>query len=307
MTPAAEKVAALFSGFPNWRRRLMGTLQVVIDDSGRGHESHLVLGGCILTVEEWLSFAEQWKKILDEPPAISYFKMREANARQGQFKGFSVQERDAKMWRFISTILLYRPHGIRVVVDTLAYRRAFAGQLSKELDYPTFLASHEVIHAVMRVQQLGTLPDNAPAKFVFDEQGKESDMFLYTWSICMPPPPSSKINLALMPSRPIIEDDKTFLPLQVADLFAWHYWSDVAAKKQNKEPSSPFWGALKTIPIIESELGEKRLSQLIEGLRRFAKEEKIVFPHDLPKKWQKYVRKELAQRKAAGRNRRDAK
>jgi hypothetical protein len=279
----------------------MSVLQVVIDDSGRGQESHLVLGGCILTVEEWISFTEQWKKILDEPPTISYFKMREANALRGQFTGFSRQERDAKVWRFISTILMHRPHGIRVVVDTSAYRRAFSGQFSRELDYPTFLASQEVIHAVMRAQQLHELPDDGPAKFVFDEQGKESDMFLYMWSIVMPQPPSSNINMALMPSRPTIEDDKNFLPLQVADLFAWHYWSDITARSQNKTTASPFWQAIKTVPVIDSQLDEKRLSKLIDGLRKFAKEEKILFPSDHPAKWQKAVRKELAERKASGR------
>jgi hypothetical protein len=278
----------------------MNVLQVVTDDSGRGQESHLVLGGCILTVEEWLSFTEQWKKIIDEPPAISYFKMREANALRGQFSGFTEHERDAKVWRLISTVLLHKPHGVRVVVDTSAYRQKFSGQLSRELDYPTFLASHEVIHAVMRAQQIGRLPADGPARFVFDEQGKESDMFLYMWSIVMPPPPSSKINMALMPSRPIIEDDKTFLPLQMADLFAWHYFADVVANRQNKEQTSPFWQALKTIPIIESELDEKRLSKLIDGLRRFAKEERILFPNDLPPKHQKALRKELAKRKAQG-------
>jgi hypothetical protein len=77
----------------------------------------------------------------------------------------------------------------------------------------------------------------------------------------------------------------------------------VDAKRQKKEPASPFWGALKTIPIIESELDEKRLSKLIEGLRKYAEEERILFPNDLPPKWQKAVRKELAKRKAMGRNR----
>jgi len=282
----------------------MGTLQVVIDDSGRGDET-LVLGGCILPVEVWLSFTDQWQKVLDEAPTIAYFKMSEAISLRGEFARFSKQQRDAKVWKLISVILLHQPYGVRVVVDASAYRKTFSGQLSRELDYPTFIASHEVIFAVMRAQQLGTLPDDAAARFVFDEQGKESDMFLYMWSVVMPPPPSNKINMALMPSRPIIEDDKKFLPLQVADLFAWHYWSEAVAKKQDKEPSSPFWAALKTVPVIESELEQSRLTKLIDGLRRFAKEEKILFPNDLPEKWQKKVRKELAQRKAEGRNRRN--
>jgi hypothetical protein len=220
LSEPAQRVAALFSGFPDWRRRLMGVLQVVVDDSGRGQGSHLVLSGCILTVEEWISFTEQWKNVLDEPPAISYFKMREANALRGQFANFSRQERDAKVWRFISIILMHRPHGVRVVVDASAYGRAFSGQFSRELDYPTFLASQEVIHAVMRAQQLHDLPDDGPAKFVFDEQGKESDMFLYIWSTVMPPPPSPNINLALMPSRPMVEDDKNFYPYRPP--IYWH-------------------------------------------------------------------------------------
>jgi hypothetical protein len=298
---SAQRVLALFSGFPNWRRRLMGVLQVVVDDSGRG-QSTLVLGGCIATVDEWIAFTEQWKRVLDEPPAIEYFKMREAHGLSGQFEKFGETERDIKVWRLVSVLMMMRDvRGVRVIVDLSAYRRYFTGQIAKGMDYPTFLASHEVVHAVMRGQLDGKLPKDGPAKFVFDEQGKESDMFLYSWSENMPRPADAKMN-AVVPPRPVIEDDKTFLPLQAADLFAWHYANELSVKKQNRESDSPFWSAIKTFPVIHSELGEERLSKLITGTHVFADKEGMIFEYQLSSKMKKMIRKEMAQRKAEGRS-----
>lgn len=269
----------------------MGVLQVIIDDSGRG-QSRLVLGGCILPVDDWVSFTDQWRTILDEAPAIKYFKMREAHGLYGQFERFGEQQRDVKVWRLISVILMYGFYGVKVVVDAAAYQRTFRGQIGREIDYPTLLASHEVVHAVMRAQIDGTLPGDAPAKFVFDEQGKESDMFLYTWSESMPRPSDLRMN-SLLPSRPAVEDDEVFLPLQAADLFAWHY--------AKQESDSPFGGAIRTFPVIYSELGEERLSKLIAGVHAFANKEGIIFEYQLSPKMKRSIRKEMSQRKSVGR------
>src|ERR1035438_8201059 len=101
LTEQAQRVVALFNGFPDWRKRIMAVLQVVVDDSGRGQPPYLVLAGCILDVERWTAFTDLWQAILDEHPRIEYFKMQEANGREDQFAGFTSEARDKKLWRFV--------------------------------------------------------------------------------------------------------------------------------------------------------------------------------------------------------------
>ena len=109
---------------------------------------------------------------------------------------------------------------------------------------------------------------------------------------------------ALVPTCPTIEDDKTFLPLQAADLLVWHYRQELLARKQGVSPESPFWDALKTLPLVESDLDEARLSKLMATLNRVADEDGCIFEYQLLDIEPKRMRKKMAQRKAIGRTRR---
>jgi hypothetical protein len=279
----------------------MAVLQAVIDDSGRGQPPNLVLAGCILDTDSWSSFTDLWQAILDEPPTISYFKMKEANSRTGEFFGFSAEERDKKLWQFISALLLFDCHAVCVSVDTTSYAKHFRGRIGKAMDYPTFLASLEVVGMVMRSQSEGRIPKHAPVTYVFDDQGKEADMFLYLWSKAAPALPPSPFGKELMPLRPAFKEDKTFLPLQAADLLAWHYRYALIAEKEGVSFQNPFWDALQTIPCEKSELDDERLSKLISGIQQNAEKEGWIFEPDLPEKYRRLARRIMAKRAASGR------
>jgi hypothetical protein len=112
--------------------------------------------------------------------------------------------------------------------------------------------------------------------------------------------PSPPFDPRLMPSRPAFEDDKKFLPLQVADLLAWHYrWAKV---NEGKDLHNPFWEAIKTIPCEKSELNEERLMKMTERVRRNSDSMGCMFEYQMPQKDRKVARKSLAQRKAIGRS-----
>src|SRR4051812_869111 len=73
-------------------------VQVFVDDSGgKGHGRFFVLAGLIADSEDWAEFSDEWSACLAEPPAVHAFKMREAAGCSGQFRSFSISERDTKL------------------------------------------------------------------------------------------------------------------------------------------------------------------------------------------------------------------
>jgi hypothetical protein len=50
--------------------------QAVVDDSGSEPQSRVfVLAGLVSTNAGWAEFANDWRAVLEEPPALDYFKM----------------------------------------------------------------------------------------------------------------------------------------------------------------------------------------------------------------------------------------
>lgn len=84
-------------------------LTAYIDESGSDlGEKTFVLAGYADLSQKWISFAMKWAKILEAPRSVEYFRSAEAANLQGQFKGFCVNERDAKVKRLIQQICEYR-------------------------------------------------------------------------------------------------------------------------------------------------------------------------------------------------------
>jgi hypothetical protein len=77
-----------------------------IDDSGSGGDSsYSVLAGYVASESEWNIFDVDWQKVLDAPPKLEYFKMKEAESRKGQFADFTEDERDARLDQFVDVLL----------------------------------------------------------------------------------------------------------------------------------------------------------------------------------------------------------
>jgi hypothetical protein len=77
-------------------------LQTAIDDSGNYLQGKTCLmAGCVASADEWKKFSARWAAVLDEAPALPYFKMSDAFALAKTFKLWKPEDRDAKVDRLI--------------------------------------------------------------------------------------------------------------------------------------------------------------------------------------------------------------
>src|ERR1700722_10154118 len=96
-----RSIHRLVWGIPKSKRKfhwIMATLELraAIDDSGSSApEPYFALAGFISDADSWEGenkFLDRWQAVLDEPPALEYFKRSEAFRAEGQFRGWSANQ-----------------------------------------------------------------------------------------------------------------------------------------------------------------------------------------------------------------------
>lgn len=250
-------------------------LQAVIDDSGKGINPVFVLAGFVLSAYQWTVFSDHWQAILDASPKIAYFKMQEAAGCRGQFARFSVQQRDKKVEALVRLIVDYRPLALKDVMPNEAYERVFRGKLAKSLDYPYFIPYHEIMGTLWRYQYNNDWHVDEKIDFIFDEQGKESDLSQRIWSFTASDVPAAVKEF--VGAKPVHRDEKAFLPLQAADLYAWQIRRFYEVKSGGNEYNDPAWKALSTLECAQNEWTEERLRKIYDGVRAMG----LIFEHDI--------------------------
>ena len=81
MIARRNHIRALLAGMSARARqqRVLVMLQAYIDDSGNGDPPVYVLAGFVASSDEWEIFTDEWQALLDAPPRLEYFKMKEAS------------------------------------------------------------------------------------------------------------------------------------------------------------------------------------------------------------------------------------
>jgi len=200
-------------------------LSAYIDDSGwDGKSPVFVLAGYLSSTEKWSAFSDEWRAVRDlqEPRPLPYLKMADAyqlKKRTSVFYGWTEDERDARLKKFCPVINRHVEHGIAIVVPIEAHRKYFRGLFAPEaLDRPYFLSFFSLaslIAAVVRKVGYGE-----KVELIYDTQENESkSFFMEQFEKFMQAAPPSAAGLFNIPKW---EDDKDVLPLQAADMLAWH-------------------------------------------------------------------------------------
>lgn len=224
---ASDVVRSLESGLPSSERnkRWIVILQAFIDDSGtQGPQPFFSLGGFISTADRWARFSDEWKTELDREPSIPYFKMTEAFfPKKGPFKGWKQRAIERRVCEFVKIIQKHAMLRVSCSMRRDDYRELFgdrffrAGSALRKINHPYFFCFWALIHGIIDFQRQNGW--DTSIDFIFDEQGgmgTETVRWHPIFKKTAPPHLQSYFG-----SPPIFRDDKEFLPLQAADLYAW--------------------------------------------------------------------------------------
>lgn len=207
-----ERVLALVSGLPRpqRQRRLFMALQAYIDDSMTA-DAVLVLAGYVASLEQWLSFSDEWQQRLDMKPRWPYFKMSEVGASEDP-------ERWERAGWFYRVIEDHAQAFATVVVEIEALRRVVRELgLPDLLENPYVTAYRAIVDFTSQYQHELGITD--PIDFIFDEHG-QADQIRRGFEVFKKF--TSPELLPRLGRAPRFEKDTEFLPLQAADLLAWH-------------------------------------------------------------------------------------
>jgi hypothetical protein len=256
---------------------LIVALEAYIDDSGNGNPPVYILAGFVARAEKWTEFTEEWRLALAKPPGLTYFKMKEAAALRGQFYGWSREDRDQRLGEMISLIRRHVISGVSTGVYHADYNSIIKEKIAKQTDSPYFIMYHGMIAATLRFLEKNKIAEKID--FIFDEQFGQSDQVQTTYSAMVEfAPPRVK---HLLGSRPIHRSELECLPLQAADLLAWHIrrWFDEHEK--GREFDGFAMKALKDIPQFEDGWTMKRLSNYLSRAYEINRETGRVFPYQV--------------------------
>jgi Protein of unknown function (DUF3800) len=188
------------------------------DSSGDKGEKLLLLAGCVARYDVWANFCFDWELALAEEPRIEYFKMREARLRVKQFAGWRVSDSVAKIRRLSEVIAEHSPR----VVATYISRKDFTEVVSPVVPY-MLRHPYNVLFYVLIGKTAQWQYDSRVAgktQWVFDEQGPVGAESV-VWYGGMKGDQAPHL-MEKWGGTPVFRDDKDVLPLQAADLVAWH-------------------------------------------------------------------------------------
>ncbi len=202
----------------------MAFLQAFIDDSAaQTGDRRLILAGYLHRAERWAEFSDDWHRELRAWPAIEYFKAVEANNLSGQFdhkKGWNEAKRNAKRANLAAIIEHYQPCSFEFSVNRQIFEDELKPVSPYGLGHPHFTMCWAVISGIARYAAQEQL--SVPIHFIFDQQkGVDTDIWLFFSELKRSLPIEAQ---NLIGTPPSFEDDrdKRFMPLQAADLLAWH-------------------------------------------------------------------------------------
>ena len=158
--------------------------------------------------------------------------MAQAANLSGEFSprlGWTASKRDEKLEALVDVIVKYAEIKVSCAVENKSFakylRTLAVPKRTLNMNKPYAIAFQNIILATASVFSMYGV--NRACDFIFDEQGKIGEDAVAMWdnmkAIAASHAAAGRSNLPPhMGQRPIFRSDKCFLPLQAADLYAWH-------------------------------------------------------------------------------------
>jgi hypothetical protein len=220
------------------------------DSSSDEDDKNFVLAGCIQSYKVWADFTFLWEAALAARPSIKYFHMREARKLEGQFERWKATERDRKIKHLATVLASFRPWTLSAYISKKEHEAILKPVSPHLIRHPYFSLFYTVVLKLAHWHH--DMGITAPVNYVFDEQGVlgEDAVIWYQHIKSWQKPELAE----LMGGTPGFENDKVVLPLQAADMLAWH----VRRWKDNPEDDRSQWA---TAPLDGLTYNEVRLTK----------------------------------------------
>jgi hypothetical protein len=202
-----------------WVRKPLAFLQAYIDDSSSDTgDQRLFMAGYLNSAGDWRLFSEAWSEELKSEPTIDYLHMVEANNLRGQFKGWTIGARDLKLAGLVRVIRHFRPISFEFSVSREKYFSLVKPVSPHVTGNPHFICCFGIVSTLSRYLENSKI--NIPIDFIFDkQQGVSADILLFFDYMKKNIPRKARKNIS---GIPVFMDDRLVLPLQAADMLAWH-------------------------------------------------------------------------------------
>jgi hypothetical protein len=252
-------------------------LQACIDDSGEMRGPIFVLGGLLADSSVWERFSEEWASELKKPIGLSYVKAAEASGLRQQFsigRGWNRQKRDDRISVLCDIIKRHVKVRMHVSVDISQFQNIILPRAkiygNHNGNKPYWLLFHKIIFQIIMIQSTHDDGIPLPVDFIFDDQGaiggdsKRSIVDIYEMLKHIELP-NGKRTVEFIKSAPAFRNDKDFLPLQAADLYAW----SVSREFRQYDPAKPdeastlIFQKLRQVPTVQFHYGAPELTALI--------------------------------------------
>ena len=245
-------------------------LQACFDESGYGQsgptEAFVFAGFCGLTTE-WRDFAQGWNAILNETPRWS------AKELKTELRKNKNDSRIARLAEVISKSDLRR---IQFRISADAYNKTVTLQIPSwrgnneigaeeqwKLNNPYFLAFWGTLfHLFAPIRDTPEIEIDV----IYDENIEQRPKLEKAYSDFISSANLSSEIKRLLPRKPRPGDDDRFMPLQAADLLAWHAHRDYVGNRKGEVHRDIVWDALKAIEsIVDETWGENEIRFGIRG------------------------------------------
>ncbi|SNT35002.1 Protein of unknown function [Tardiphaga sp. OK246] len=207
-----------------------------IDASGNmGQQPVYVMAGYFAPVNSWETFSRDWRVALETPRSAQVIKASHLMACDKAFKGWSADERDQKLKVLATVINRHVLGSINIVVPVESWRKHFKGKLDRGYhDRPYYFAVHNLMATLVKYAHFKGM--NTKIDFVFDSEDAEPIAEIQSTyaDFVRTAPPHFRPYLG---GAPIFRKDEDVLPLQAADLLAWHV-RRAYVEAQRKTPRS---------------------------------------------------------------------